>query len=113
VVLRASAWAKDHSERDALGRKNRFYKIDFNGMWEKQGGLCSICSNPMLPKGKTAKSVVVDHDRKCCPGRGSCGKCVRGLVHSRCNIVLGVIESEGSTVEAAQKYLLAQSKEAK
>jgi hypothetical protein len=105
MLAKQSEWVKGRGELEPTRRKNRYYKIDFNGLWEKQGGLCSVCRTPMLPKGKTAKSVVVDHDRRCCPGRGSCGQCVRGLIHSRCNIIVGVLESESATVALAKDYL--------
>ena len=27
----------------------------------------------------------IDHDHRCCSGKRSCGKCVRGLAHRQCN----------------------------
>lgn len=36
----------------------------------------------------------IDHDHACCPGQGSCGKCVRGILCFRCNSVLGYLEPE-------------------
>lgn len=44
---------------------------------EFQGGKCAILN--CRATGKT-KALAVDHDHKCCPGRTSCGKCVRGLL---------------------------------
>ena len=46
------------------------------------GGNCPICRKP------TDGKMEVDHDHGCCPGKRSCGHCIRGVVHHRCNIVL-------------------------
>jgi hypothetical protein len=56
-------------------------------------GVCLIC-------GKTAEDgtvLAVDHDHSCCPGRRSCGKCIRGIIHARCNTFLALAESRGFT----------------
>lgn len=106
VVKRVEDWARSNPDKVSLNKRKRRYNIDFNALWEKQNGLCAMCHEPMLPKGKTARSVVVDHDGRCCASRGTCcGKCVRGLLHSRCNIILGVLEKESSTLDAAKAYL--------
>jgi hypothetical protein len=42
-----------------------------------------------------ADEAEVDHDHGCCPGRKSCGKCTRGLLHPACNSWLGQHESRG------------------
>ena len=46
-------------------------------LYEFQGGKCAILR--CRATGKT-KALAVDHDHRCCPGRTSCGKCVRGLL---------------------------------
>jgi hypothetical protein len=87
-------------------RLNRIkYQIDFNAMWEQQGGLCALCKGPMLPKGKELTSVSVDHDHNCCPANKSCGRCVRGLIHQRCNMVVGYSGDDPQLLEDAAAYL--------
>jgi hypothetical protein len=106
VSSRATAWWRNNTSKYNDGRRVRRYNIDVNVLWEQQNGLCAIYHELMLPKGKKARSVVVDHDQRCCSSRGTCcGKCVRGLVHSRCNIVLGVLEKERKTLGLAKEYL--------
>jgi hypothetical protein len=53
---------------------------------EFQGGRCAILN--CRATGKT-KALAVDHDHKCCPGRTSCGKCVRGLLCGPHNEMFG------------------------
>ena len=106
---RSSAWAAAHPER-VLDFRHGHYNIDFNAMWERQGGLCAMCGEAMLPRGKSLKSVVIDHDHACCPPRpgragSSCGKCVRGLIHRHCNMLLGVIEKNQAKLVLAGDYL--------
>lgn len=60
----------------------------YEEMYERQGGVCAICRKPEIP----GRSLAVDHDRKCCPGDKSCGKCIRGLLCFRHNTGLGKIE---------------------
>ena len=80
-------------------RASRLYRIREYGitperyaeMLEAQGGTCALCD---LPEPVAGRSLAVDHDHKCCPDKKrSCGKCVRGLLCSRCNNVLGFIEA--------------------
>jgi len=76
---------------------SRLYKIslnEYNELLEKQNGVCAICKKPesrIHPKGKVV-SLSVDHDHACCPGKQSCGKCIRGLLCGSCNLILGKIE---------------------
>lgn len=64
------------------------YKLTVEMYWalyEAQGGRCATCQRAT---GKTRR-LSVDHDHKCCPGRTSCGRCVRGLLCRPCNTLLG------------------------
>jgi hypothetical protein len=51
-----------------------------------QGGTCADCHGPET-KTRLGRllAFAVDHDRRCCPGFRSCGRCVRGIVCHACN----------------------------
>ena len=65
----------------------------------EQGGVCAICGRP--PK---SYRLAIDHDHKCCPGRFSCSKCVRGLLCPPCNRAVGVLIDNGDP-QRAIKYI--------
>lgn len=106
---RASAIARAWQLRNPEQYKNiqikRRFKIDFDAAWKAQDGKCASCGDPMAPKGKEPDSVCVDHDRSCCPGGESCGKCVRGLIHRNCNLVLGYAKDNPEVLLRAVEYL--------
>jgi hypothetical protein len=88
----------------AMQRKGRF-NIDFDAMWGAQKGLCALCGGAMERSGKQLDSVVVDHDRSCCADRKSCGKCVRGLIHWSCNVMIGYAKEDPQVLRAAIEYI--------
>lgn len=61
-------------------------KIEYADMYLQQEGKCKIqvCDR---------EATHIDHDHKCCPGRKSCGACVRGLLCDPCNRDLGMLEN--------------------
>jgi hypothetical protein len=75
---------------------------DYLTMLHSQQGRCKICRSED-PGTKTRFSV--DHDHACCPGTSSCGTCVRGLLCSSCNSMLGFAKDQISTLESAINYL--------
>lgn len=64
-------------------------------LWNQEG---------RCPCGKELETSSIDHDHKCCPGKTACGKCVRGILCNRCNLLLGMVESEPHLIPA---YLVA------
>jgi 16S rRNA C967 or C1407 C5-methylase (RsmB/RsmF family) len=48
---------------------------------------------------------MIDHDHGCCSGTGSCGRCVRGLLCNRCNLMLGFANDQPEILRAALEYL--------
>lgn len=77
-----------------------------------QGGVCALCRKPETAKEskggeRRVKRLAVDHDRKCCPGDRSCGKCIRGLLCMLCNTRLGYFENL-NLVESLYKYIEAE-----
>lgn len=70
---------------------------------EAQGGGCAICG---ITASESPHPLVVDHDHSCCPGKRSCGKCVRGILCRACNVALGNLNDEPRRVLSAYQYLV-------
>lgn len=73
--------------------------------WERikrQGGVCAFCGEP--PR---KFRLDVEHDHGCCKGNFSCGECIRGLVHRRCNSFIGIVEKYTKQVK---KYTSGKSR---
>lgn len=98
--------AKDKSENEIPSQfwydiKHRYNLTpeEYEGMLKDQNNVCLVCE-------KTPERWCVDHDHSCCPGKRSCGQCIRGLLCYGCNRLLGYIESDPDIVSKAQGYLL-------
>lgn len=71
----------------------------FQELNDAQGGRCAVCGE--APDG----NLHVDHDHSCCPGRNSCGECVRGLLCGKCNKALGMFKDDPERLRSAASYL--------
>lgn len=80
---------------------------EYQGLLDSQNGVCAICKLPettINPYSGNPRNLSIDHDHACCPGKHSCGKCVRGLLCHKCNSALGIIEGLG-TVQPFEDYI--------
>lgn len=85
--------AKNQPYVMAWNRKNRYgISADkFEEFWEKQGGCCAICKEPLKRKGtrKDRNKTCVDHDHATLTVRGLlCNSCNRGLGFLRDNVAI-------------------------
>ena len=94
-------------KQDSQRRQIRRYGITELQYWEmhqRQNGLCAICNQPERHR----KRLSIDHDHSCCSTEmRSCGKCVRGLLCSKCNRILGLALDSDQVLLNAAKYLKA------
>lgn len=86
---------REHLRFRDIEAKYNISKDKLLTMFKDQDNKC-ICGadfGEMFPK-KKRREWVVDHDHDCCPKDISCGKCVRMLLCSRCNLVLGLLNED-------------------
>jgi hypothetical protein len=84
--------AKDWRKAAAVRLRAKLYGLTVEEMNKL---LAAGCYAPGCKRGGTGKNGLhIDHDHFCCPGKKSCGKCVRGALCSRHNIFLGYLEED-------------------
>ncbi|MEV0616210.1 endonuclease VII domain-containing protein [Nonomuraea sp. NPDC050404] len=114
-ILPASAFNANSSSPDKLqglckacqGDTHRLAKYGLSpatyaNLLAQQGGGCAICQAPACSSGR---AFAVDHDHSCCPGKKTCGKCVRALLCWRCNHTLGVLREDVEIFRKAIQYI--------
>lgn len=82
-----------HQRKSRLKKTYGITEVDFNDMLNIQLGLCPICLEPLLE----LSDICIDHDH--ITGR------VRGLLHRKCNMLVGVIEPMLDKIDNIFKYL--------
>ena len=82
-------------------KKYGLTRDDYVDLEKSQNGVCKICGE----EERYNKRLSVDHDHSCCDGPKSCGKCIRGLLCSRCNKVLGQINDNKVLLQKMIDYL--------
>ena len=82
-----------------MARKFGITPDSFAAILNGQGGVCAICGR--------ADEVrwSVDHDHSCCPGKVTCGKCIRGILCHQCNAGIGFLRDDPNLCERAASYL--------
>ena len=75
---------------------------DYHELLKSQDYSCKICN---LKDTSFRKRLSVDHDHNCCPGEGSCGKCIRGLLCHHCNSGLGNAKDSVDILQKMINYL--------
>lgn len=74
----------------------------YDKLLEAQDGACGGCGKVPGPK---ARRMAVDHDHTCCPGKESCGQCVRGLLCWHCNDTLATFRDDEYGLRRLADYL--------
>lgn len=102
----SSMWAKKNPEKVKPSRQKaaRKWKYgitadDFAALLSRQAHQCQGCFCPV------DSSSCLDHDHACCPGAKSCGNCIRGILCRPCNMVLGAVKDNETTLANLIAYL--------
>lgn len=85
----------------SLKSKYGLTKEGYENLLALQGGCCQICRVPE----QSNRRLSVDHDHSCCPGRTTCGNCIRGLLCDTCNSAIGLLKDDLAIVKSAVTYL--------
>jgi hypothetical protein len=91
------AYLQEYRRVYQLVRRFNITPEQYTALLEAQGGVCALCRKPERAHHQSGKLklLAVDHDRRCCPGAKSCGRCIRGLLCFSCNVTLGKLECRG------------------
>jgi hypothetical protein len=103
-------WAKSQTGRISVRatKAKQLYGLSperYHNMLLDQEGKCKICKIEMTAESHKKNSIAVDHDHMCCSGARTCGKCVRGMLCSMCNFMLGTANDDPEVLAKAIQYL--------
>lgn len=93
--------AKKRAKAKRVEKTYTLTSEDYDKLYRFQAGRCAGCRRAT----GASKRLAVDHDHMCCPGPTSCGKCVRGLMCSDCNRILGHFRDDAVAFERMAAYL--------
>lgn len=97
-------YREENPDRVRDSRLRHWYNISleqYNKMLKEQDYVCAICKRHNI----AGKSLSVDHNHKCCPGKRSCGDCVRALLCFKCNTTLGQFEDDEGYLQETLNYI--------
>lgn len=78
-------WNDKNPEKRRENRINKHYNISLKEYNEILSQGCQICG--------TMEKLCLDHDHNCCPGKISCGQCIRGALCSVHNLAESYLTS--------------------
>lgn len=98
-------WARDYiktpqGRSGAMKFRHGITLDEYNRILTTQNGVCKVCLQPDIDK-----ALAVDHDHMCCPGKRSCGKCIRGLLCMFCNTAMGYAKDSPERLRKLASYL--------
>lgn len=104
-VARRKRYAEDPEyRRELLSRQHKYRHgitlEEKEALLAAQGGVCDSCREA-VPKGH---GWTTDHDHACCPGDRSCGKCIRAILCTNCNLALGHVNDSIEKLENLIEY---------
>lgn len=89
-----------HNRRQQLKRYGLTPET-YESLLATQNYRCAICELE-----EDRRRFSVDHDHSCCPGKKTCGKCIRGLLCHKCNVGLGMFNNDIDVLRKTIKYLV-------
>lgn len=88
----------DPQRKAARNYKHLLWKYNLSEEgFRSLGTTCWICDG--------TENLHIDHDHVCCPGRNSCGKCIRGLLCRECNLGIGKLKDDPELLYRAIDYI--------
>lgn len=104
--IRSGSYYKSKAQ-EKLIRRHGITPKHYDELAKAQDYGCAICGGFSTPKkNEEWREWQIDHDHGCCSGSRSCGKCVRGLLCEKCNLMLGCALDSVEILRAAIVYLM-------
>lgn len=95
VKARRRVWLRENRDKTRAQRLRFHYGItpnEYDALLKRQRGVCAVCHRP-----PDERFFCIDHDHK--TGR------VRGLLHRRCNLLVGQLERHRGSIRALLAYV--------
>jgi len=86
---------------DRLARQYNLTYEKYLTMLDDTNYSCGICDEPFTKD----SPPHIDHNHVCCPGKQSCGECIRGLLCRMCNSGIGYFKDNAQNLVRASVYL--------
>lgn len=83
--------------------KHGLYLEEVEAWITESGNRCAACGRVF--DDSLSGRACIDHDHSCCPDGYSCHQCRRGLICSNCNVALGHVKDDTSTLRGLIQYL--------